>query len=524
MYIQPNTTIRLLTGVPLDKTYTNTLYFSSKENQTDYFITKSKHTLTNLTYQRVNKGVCRVERSADVCYDCNYMMFQNTSYGAKWFYAFITKVEYVSNTVCEIYFDIDVIQTWFFNFTLKECFVEREHSLTDNRGDNILPEPVELGEYMLEHYSKISNWFDVQCVIVGVLATVENEVVGNVYDNVYGGLTYVAFISTDTETINSYLENYITTPDNVVVIFTVPAICMLENLPEKGKPTIVLSNTQGWRNTLEPLTSSFNNKFGNYTPKNKKLLTYPYMYYHIDNNNGGSLNLRFEFFENNTPKLQFDSTMSMPVRISCRPSSYKGAENGINTEVITLEDYPICSWSADSYSVWLAQNFAKTSMKLASGVAQTVIGGSMLATGNIGGIGAIASGTLGAFDTIKRYKQEKYDASISGDLLRGNFNNSNLNVSHNMQSFYHAQCKITEEYARTIDDFFSVFGYSCQRVKKPNINSRPHWNYVKTSNCNIVGNMPTDDIDKICGIFNRGITFWKKGNEVGNYSLDNSPT
>ena len=26
----------------------------------------------------------------------------------------------------------------------------------------------------------------------------------------------------------------------------------------------------------------------------------------------------------------------------------------------------------------------------------------------------------------------------------------------------------------------------------------------------------------ICKIFDNGITFWKNGNEIGNYSLDNS--
>ena len=60
-------------------------------------------------------------------------------------------------------------------------------------------------------------------------------------------------------------------------------------------------------------------------------------------------------------------------------------------------------------------------------------------------------------------------------------------------------------------------------IKTPNINSRPHWNYVKTINCVIVGEAPSDDIATICGIFNNGITFWKNGDEVGNYNLDNSP-
>ena len=68
-----------------------------------------------------------------------------------------------------------------------------------------------------------------------------------------------------------------------------------------------------------------------------------------------------------------------------------------------------------------------------------------------------------------------------------------------------------------------MFGYATNRVKVPNRNSRPHWNYVKTIGCVVVGSVPADDMNSICSIYNNGITFWKKGTEVGNYSLDNRP-
>jgi len=58
--------------------------------------------------------------------------------------------------------------------------------------------------------------------------------------------------------------------------------------------------------------------------------------------------------------------------------------------------------------------------------------------------------------------------------------------------------------------------------KTPNRSGRPHWNYVKNKTTNLVGNAPADDVNQIVSIYNKGITFWKNGNEVGNYSLDNS--
>ena len=93
MYIAPNTTIRMLKDVPLDNTYRNTIYFTTAAIQSAYFQGKTKYTFANQSYQRVNRGVLRIARKADDLYDCNYLMFQNTSYGNKWFYAFVVSVE-----------------------------------------------------------------------------------------------------------------------------------------------------------------------------------------------------------------------------------------------------------------------------------------------------------------------------------------------------------------------------------------------------------------------------------------------
>ena len=75
---------------------------------------------------------------------------------------------------------------------------------------------------------------------------------------------------------------------------------------------------------------------------------------------------------------------------------------------------------------------------------------------------------------------------------------------------------------KKIDDFFSVYGYATNAVKVPNISARPHWNYVKTRGCKIVGNMPADAIARCQSFFDSGLTYWRNAAEVGNYSLDNS--
>ena len=54
--------------------------------------------------------------NVEALYNCNYLAFQNASFGGKWFYAFIDSVEYVNNVTSEVTYTIDVMQTWHFQY------------------------------------------------------------------------------------------------------------------------------------------------------------------------------------------------------------------------------------------------------------------------------------------------------------------------------------------------------------------------------------------------------------------------
>ena len=101
---------------------------------------------------------------------------------------------------------------------------------------------------------------------------------------------------------------------------------------------------------------------------------------------------------------------------------------------------------------------------------------------------------------------------------------STLPMANDTLGFNLYNMHIRPEYARIIDDYFDRYGYAVHTQKIPNRNVRPHWTFTKTVNCTITGSVPNDDMSKIIAIYNRGITFWKKGSEVGNYTLDNKPT
>ena len=156
MYVAPQGTITLYTDIPIDINFDHTIYFATRAAQSAYFSLHYAYQYSSQMYQRVGKGKLRIKQEADALYNCNYLSFKNvnTRTGStpttKTFYAFITGVEYVNNMTTEITYQIDPIQTWLPNvdYDLLPCFVEREHTTSDNVGDNLVPEDLAYGEYV----------------------------------------------------------------------------------------------------------------------------------------------------------------------------------------------------------------------------------------------------------------------------------------------------------------------------------------------------------------------------------------
>ena len=160
--IIPQSEVRLL-KTPLEKDSEHTLNFSSLNDQTAYFLSKTVKTYTDFTYVRDNQTIV-VDGSYDSIYTCNYLMYRNNGFNNKYFYAFITKMEYVSENSTRIYFEIDSMQTWFFQINFNQVFIEREHVSNDTVGLHTVPENVELGDYIDQSVTQEERESQVQFV------------------------------------------------------------------------------------------------------------------------------------------------------------------------------------------------------------------------------------------------------------------------------------------------------------------------------------------------------------------------
>lgn len=536
MYIQPSTNIRLLSGVPLDNTYEHTIYFETEAAQRAYFQGKTKRNLTAQTFQRVERGIARVQVPIGECYDCNYMMFQNTLFSTKWFYAFITSVEYINNEVSEIRFELDDHQSWLFDYTLGECYIERQHTETDVIGGNIVPEPVALGEYVFnkrpavnEGYKKLNfpnvnnaHDFSSLAVIVAIVDVRGTVSQGQVYDGIYGAAELWAYKANDVTSINAKIESYLSSPDSILSIYMLPLAALLQVVPDGGVKLQTFTGGASSRHEAVALTGY--EQLDGYVPKNKKLYTYPFNFFQVDNGAGRALTLRYEFFEDLKPYLMTKATITQPVQVALWPAGYKNAgsrsdggfigDEPLLTESLELNGYPMCSWNVDTYKAWVAQNSVPLALNTAAAIGQTAIS----ATFSTNPAAVAASGGI---SVVSNMLSQAYVNSIAADMCKGSFNNGGVNCAAGYQTFYGGRVSITGDMAKRIDDFMDFFGYQINELKTPNRAARPHWTYIKTATCVVSGSVPNDSMKRIIDSYNRGITWWRLGDEVGDYSLDN---
>lgn len=346
MYIIPNTTIYLLKNIPLNKSYEHTVYYPDKDAQAQAFMAYKKYTLTDYSYQRSQLGTIRVSLKYEQLIDCNYLMFKNTNYENKWFYAFITGIGYVSNDVTDVYYDLDVMQTWCYDYEFLPTFVERQHSRKDVLYDNTVPEGLELGsEYRLIKGESYSFAEPITWVIVSTSAVKDESAyqISGIITGVYSGLHvyYIDDLGELTRVIGKFINAGL--EDAIVAFYQVPKVDKYN-----------ISSVQ----TSEVTFTQKMNLGNAYKPRNKKLFSYPFSFLEVYNTLGTSVELKFDQFENrgaSEVKFKIEKVIFPQANVVITPKWYRGYQWDYEySSVYGL--FPTCAFAGDAFKVWWAQN------------------------------------------------------------------------------------------------------------------------------------------------------------------------
>lgn len=564
--IAPNSEIYLL-KCPLEADNLNQLNFASLDAQLNYFKSLPKLSFEKYTYIRKDSAI-KLEGDAEQIMRYNYVMYKNTSFGNKWIFAFITNVTYLNNNVCSIQIKTDVFNTWYFDVNFRASYIEREHTNNDAIGANILNEEIgSSDEYVINASQEIgtilpeTNYYYIAMQCSDAPAEIKDYLNG--HNKTYSGIAQGCW----TVLLDNSNSNFKSTIEWFDFANKTSAIIAMYILPKEFAPSAIFQSlTDGTHSadiyalpdSSSPYYTDFtsvsiNSTIDGYTPKNNRLFCYPYNYISASNHSGNATIYKWEYFTNHTASFRVAGIPNQGCDRRLLVQNYKNSGN-LNTASydygLTGGKLPLMSWKSDYYLNWQAQNGinsvgnridywkdtvgnsglveSATSLGSPTGNGATDLGnlagwaGANIALGAFGAEKAAAGALSWASTVLSDIKGAGFKAYMTPDSVEGCANVGDLNFSNYCSGFCIQKMSINAQMAAIVDNYFSMFGYKTMKVKTPNINGRLNWNYVKTKNCNITGDIPQVDMQELKAIFNTGVTIWHNPTTYLDYSQNNN--
>lgn len=625
----PETEVHLLTNVPFNLTYNNVMDFNTPTEQITYFLNKTKYVFDKLTYQRVTSSTIKLDINYNDLLDVNYLIFKNDSVKNKWFFAFITDYEFISESTTKITYQLDVFQTYLFDYEFQSSYIEREHTKRFNDDGtpviNTLDEGLAYGsDYIttnIKQYEQLEGIIWAIIVSKVDLRSVPNKNYGgsNV-SNIPTPLYYYGVpISANGNNIGNFSINgtKVSTIQDIWNLFTtnsdfvgsivsmyytsyVPFVVTKEsdvsirvdnragNLIEFAGLTVLKFTGIKWGTLSPTIFENIYEQFPKY--EESKLYMYPYSLIEITNFKGETFTLKMENmskvagFENKLD-LVILSSLGISPKTAIIPRNYLNntifADNNMDTinsldygiidndvsDIPIVDDYTASYIQANKNSIATTNKYALDNAR--RGVTQNnatnrlnnaiidrqqdyretdagVSAISSILQGNIGG--ALSSG----YNLVKA--TDMAEASRASMNLNNQFANENLKINaeqaigltqakiedinnipptisnmgnnslfsygNNYRGVYVVCKTIRNEYAEQLTNYFKMFGYKVNKLEIPNTKSRKSYNYIKTVDANIVGNIPNNYLNTLKGIFDHGLTIWHT-DDIGNYNLNN---
>ena len=569
----------LFGSVPWDNSYAHVRLYSSLSEQQSDIASLMTRTTDNYVYVGRDRRL-KVSLCADELYHCNYCMYRNESVTDGWIYCFVSNVTYVNDHTTAVTLETDVFNTYLYgvDWTVPACFIERETVPSESMDYLLTPEPDFPLVYTVDGSTGLT--FRTGAVIVQTASQPqENEsfieaflnptgyyaesVLPNLYKGLMSGSSLFA-CRLDTQlpnpkSVSEFLAglNAAGSVESVTSVFSVPTFVADAN--NINSSTITQMPPVPQQDVMADVTETFEapekgTSIDGYTPRNSKLLCYPYNFVRLMDHQGSVSELRYELMGNNVINIK------APITPTCRafvyPDDYQGVTGYAAGIVVACGS--LGSWCNNQYQTWLAQNAANIALTV---VGATVAGvtGAISVAGASSTLGLVSqmvgaahldpnaarnaehqrtagmASLAGAGYAAGNQLAQVYAASKQPTLTRGDMS-VDMQYTSGMQGVWTQRIVCKAEIAQKIDEFFDRWGYAVESIEQPNITSRPSWNYVKSQGCaakslNVTAGTtapfsrgrgtPADALDVIRRAFDSGVTFWHTTANFGNFALSN---
>lgn len=527
-----STTVQLF-NVPWDMGYRNLRYFSSASSRDSWFTDRAKETVTpNGGNIAVIKGSpvfpprpYVVKQNWDALHNWNYMRFKNSAYPKpEWQYAFITHMEDVGEHTTRLYYKIDAWVNNIGRLSMRPCLVERMHT----PGDAVTyeAEPFSVNAYVTKfNKSLATSSSNLEYIFFATTDADGNSPVKDEDFAEIDGEKQALFVrSGDYLTMRLWINRFSEGGhlNNIVGIMAYP-----ENyLTTSGGNTARFSNPA-------PSGISVSRYAGNYSPRNKKCLQYPYCYCIVTDKQKSSRMYKWEDGTGGKLDFTFSGGVGLAGSMTLTPQFGDCDYQFLEDMTISI-GYP-ASYSGNGYANWLAANQASIraqqvnqSIDSAVSIGGAVIG--LAATAATGGAAAPAAVGLGAnafsqtvawretANTISAQKESAKYMPVPSQAPSGTIN---ILTRTGRLGFTAYSVYPRKKEFEALDDFFTRYGYALNKIRSIDPTVRSSFCYYKTSGATVTGKCPQADRDAIAQALDSGVTFWLT-DDVGNYSLSNN--
>lgn len=574
--IKPDTTVYFLANTGIEN-YSNEIDFNNDGEQRDWFMSKVSFMRNDYRFLRKESAI-DVNLNVETLYNIDYVMYRNNNFNGRMIYCFVTNIEYIADETTRVYVEVDAWQTFQFDISFGKSFIVRQHENEFRNNvvsshnvlfENLWPEGLDYGNDYITVHTMTHFWSGFQILIASSVdlelnyGDIENPQLhtskGGVIDGVPSALDYYIVESgsklqsllneiSDKPWVGQCLQSLTIVPNELGAMgtpVTTPGGVSIKKIPD------------GFKSPANPNSSSLTkvlNYFGEF--EHDKLYSYPYSFIELSSWNGQNFIIRPEALPM-TPSPQLNiarvNFVGTNPRLSYFVRDYNGDyDNGFEIngydlgsgEVlsagVTYGNFPQFPIMIDNYLLYQANN--ANSFELSRNIANynkkegMVVGGietganilSNILSGNLGGIVSSAwSGGKSIYQSqknneieLRKLSAKIQDTEITPPSFAGTSGGDAFNISNGIGGYTLKWKTIRPQYRERLSEYFTRYGYVTNKIDYPVYTGNKNFNYIQTSDIVIKGNIPTNYIDIIRGMFNNGVTMWHN-KTIGDY--DDNP-
>lgn len=586
-----------LTSVEWTSDYSNVRDWNSVSGRSNYFANLPSKTISfssnNLAQIRKNQTLIIATSdygetptddlpSLQQLETVNYMYFNQD--GRDWFY-FITSVEYIGVHQCALTLNMDVWQTYYFDFNILPSLVKRGHvrRYENNGTPNFkycdTPENIDVGEDLDTEVITIlqnplkSNVFDIDWLIcvstepvfrnqttsvweygitfyIAILPVQKTTAFSQIYwqHNDTGGITtlasyntFMSEIKSNQAVVNVYYSG------NMPFPYTVKKDNQNRYIVDVGEgnyinfTTFNLENEKGY--VIAPLigdsyavkAKSIVGTFEQYLNYELKAGCFPYSYYVLSKNRGNYKIIKPQYCNHHNREGLLGCTAygSFIIAMSCGSylttgytiDGYLGDNDNNLYADLSSDQLPTIS---DAYLNFLQTQKAAftTGIKNAK---REFLGDVIMAAATIPinqELGALRGVNLigsgiSLYNKMQMAEAKIRDLKDTPDSVKSSGTDVTFEMICNTTKIMFLQKRIKPLHMQRLLNHFNMFGYTINDIFDIKQNKRKYFNYIEYISANITGNISASVKRTIKNILDTGLTIWHEGSKMYDYTQQN---